>query len=161
MARLLILYLLLEGARSAYELKRVLASPYLTFWFRIEDPSIYSALKTLAKNGYATAKKSGRATRYRVMRKGVEEFDMALEQAWETGEGRVFDAALAVSGDLPSDELGELMARRQVQLERRLEQLHVLKDGAMSSLLARKEQAFLETEITWLQQEQDKAACAG
>lgn len=160
MTRLLILYLLLEGDRSAYEIKQTLSSPYVAHWFRIEDASIYSALKTLTKNGFATSKQVGRATRYRISRKGTQEYEMALAKAWEAGEGRSFDAALAASGDLPKEELSEFFALRLTYLQGRLAQFTAVKDGAMSAMLARREQMALECELSWLERERQGLANA-
>lgn len=156
MNRLLILYLLLEGDRSAYEIKQVLVSPYLRFWFHVEDPSIYSALKTLAKNGFATARRVGRATSYRITRKGVREFETSLRVAWETGDAKTFESALAVSGDMARAELKVVVERRLSFLEQRVDQLAGIRLGAMSPLLARKEQVSLDAEIRWLRQEQSR-----
>lgn len=154
MSRLLVLYLLLEGARSGYDIKRVLASPHLRFWFEVEDPSIYSALKTLAKNGLAKALTSERATKYRLSAKGAKAFDSALEDAWRSRDPRVFEAALAVCGDLPKKELQRLIDRRLVELQERSDRFRALQAGALSQLLARRTETLLAAELDWLTSEQ-------
>ncbi len=150
MTRLLILYLLLEGERSAYDVKRILSSPYIAYWFVLEDPSIYSALKTLAKNGFAKARKAGRATTYRITRAGAAEFETCLNRAWASNDEKEFQAALAVSPDLTADELRQRLQARLSQSKNRLEQLRAIKAGAMSPILAGREERLLQAECNWL-----------
>ena len=153
MVRMLILYLLMEGSRSGYDLKRILAQPYISYWFSTEDPSIYSALKTLARSGYAKAKREGRATKYRITRKGVEDFEAAVREAWVAGEGRMFEAALAVTSDLPQAELAEAIDGRTTYLTGKLQALEAIAPGALSELLVRRERALLAAELDWLADE--------
>lgn len=152
MARLLILYLLLEGERSAYDVKQILSSPFVSYWFTLADPSIYSALKTLAKNGFANSRKSGRATTYRITKKGVVEFKTCLERAWKSNDEKEFLAALAVSPDLTARDLRQHLEDRVGLAQTRYEQLQAIKSGAMSSLLASREEFLLNAEREWLRE---------
>ena len=142
----------MEGERSAYDLKRVLSSPYVSFWFSLEDPSIYSALKTLAKNGFAKARKNGRATSYQITKAGVSEFEACLDRAWRAKDEREFKAAMAVSPDLTKRELQSRLAARLQQTELQLERLRAIKAGAISPLLASREEHLLEAECAWLRE---------
>ena len=150
MARLLILYLLLEGERSAYDVKRVLRDPGVGFWFALEDASIYSALKTLARNGCANTTKNGRATTYHITKAGVAEFGACLDRAWASSDEREFRAALAVSPDLTKHQLKQRLEARLQLTESRLERLRAIKSGAMSAQLASHEEHQLEAACQWL-----------
>ena len=51
MARLLVLWLLSERSSYGYEIKKALGGQGTALWFRLDDASIYSALRTLTKHG--------------------------------------------------------------------------------------------------------------
>lgn len=153
MVRMLVLYLLMEGALSGYDVKQVLSRSFVRFWFPVEDASIYSALKTLAGNGLATASKQGRAVKYRITKRGAAELAAMTDGAWESANNQVANAALAVSGDMPKPTLKDGLMRRLDALRQRRAELESLRRGALSALLARREEALLNAEIDWLETE--------
>ena len=140
-------------AITATDIKRVLASPYVAFWLGAKDASIYSALKTMARQGLARVIDSDRATRYEITPLGVAEFERCRGAAWQAQDERLFETALAVSGDLSSEEKRQALARRREQLELASDRLQGLKAGAMSQLLVRREEALLAAELQWLGRE--------
>ena len=48
MARLLVLWLLAEGPLHGYRIQKILGDPGLAFWFRVEDASIFTRLRSMA-----------------------------------------------------------------------------------------------------------------
>ena len=88
MARLLVLWLLNERPMHGYEIKKSLSDAGMRFWFGLEDASIYSVLRTLAKHGYAVAsapEQQGNRparTRYEITTEGRRHYRQLLEQAY-------------------------------------------------------------------------------
>lgn len=160
MIRVLLLYLLTEEGQSAYDLKRILSRSSMRFWFPVEDPSIYSGLRTLLGLGYiredkANARKS-RAKRYTITKAGLEYLERLTQESWRGPVEPVlskFEAALATSGDMMRSELRVELDHRLMSVERRIAELRAVERGAISPLLARREEKLLEAERSWLQEE--------
>ena len=153
MTRILILYLLLEGARSGYELKRIVSRPFVRFWFRIEDASIYSSLKTLARRGLAKTSHADRAVHYDITRDGVAHYEALCEEAWGGENALNFQAALAVCSGVSHAKLARLFRNRRHLMVERGKQLETLKLGALSEPLARREHRLIKAEVAWLDDE--------
>jgi len=162
MTRLLILWLLAERPMHGYRIRKTLSAPALAFWFHIEDASIYSMLRTLAKTGLATAepeKETDHArprTRYRITRAGRAALRRGLITAWRNHhpDSSPYPAALAALDELEKPEIAVLITARLTMLRSRRTELDKSAAGAPSALLARRAAALLDAEIAWLQSEQ-------
>ena len=161
--RLLILWLLSEGPRHGYRLKSILTDPGFAFWFPIEDASIYAMLRSLVKQGLARVAGEERdgnrpsRTLYRITADGRAALAHDLAGAWDgvADNGRPIHAVLAARDEFEAGDIAAgLKARRHALLSRRahLKSLHL---RAPSPLLARREAALLDAEITWANHELD------
>jgi len=161
MTRILILWLLGEQPLHGYRIQKILRAPELAFWFRIEDASIYSMLRTLTKHGFTEAEDerpdSGgpQRTIYGITPAGRRELRRCLEATWRSlGGGRSpFSAALAAIDEFEAREIDALMIARKAALEGRRAQLLDVERSAPSGLLARREAAMLDAEISWTARE--------
>ncbi|MEM7221699.1 MAG: helix-turn-helix transcriptional regulator [Pseudomonadota bacterium] len=155
--RLLILWLLSEGPLHGYRIRKILSAPGLAFWFRIEDASIYSMLRGLVRQGFATAQE-GTPTAYRITRAGRSELSRCIERAWrgQTNAKEPLCAALAAADELEADEIRDFLEARKAVLGARRAQLVKLAPAAPSGLLARREKALLSAEIAWLDAELER-----
>ena len=88
MTKLLILWLLAEMPMHGYRIKKILCAPELAFWFRLEDASIYSMLRSLVKQGLARPsgdeEGENRQTRslYAITPDGRQALNEGLRTAW-------------------------------------------------------------------------------
>lgn len=163
MTRILILWLLGEQPLHGYRIQKILASPGLAFWFRIEDASIYSMLRTLTKHGFTEAEEIRQEgggpprTMYGITPDGRRELRRCLEAAWQTvrGDQNRICAALAAIDEFESGEVTALMATHKTALEGRLARLRSVERSAPSGLLARREAAMIDAEINWITREMD------
>lgn len=159
--RILVLWLLAERPLHGYRIRTILAAPAFAQWFRIEDASIYSMLRSLVRQGLAQSEGEERAgkrpsrTVYRITRAGRRELRTCLETAWREPQ-RVSDpvnAALAAVDELEAKEIRDLLRQRLDALEERHATLQRLWPSAPSSLLARREEMLLQAEINWIRGE--------
>ncbi len=161
MTRILILWLLGEQPLHGYRIQKILGAPQLAFWFRIEDASIYSMLRTLTKHGFARAEEDRRdgggpqRTIYGITPAGRRELRRCLEVTWRSLSGgrSPFSAALAAIDEFEAREIDALMNARKAALEGRRAELLVVERSAPSGLLARREAALLDAEISWIARE--------
>ena len=161
MTLILILWLLGEQPLHGYRIQKILRAPELAFWFRIEDASIYSMLRTLTKHGFTEAEDerpdSGGPQRriYGITSAGRRELRRCLEAAWQTvnSSRNPVCAALAAIDEFESGEIDALMDARKAALEGRRAQLLDVERSAPSGLLARREAALLDAEISWIARE--------
>ena len=164
MTRLLILWLLAERPLHGYRIQKILGDPGLAFWFRIEDASIYSMLRSLVKGGFARVQGEEQAgqgpsrTVYRVTPAGRKELRRLLDSAWQTLEPsrELFCAGLAAADELEAEEIRYLLAERAAALQERRTRLDSVARSAPSGLLARREAALLDAEIAWLEKEKHR-----
>ena len=159
--RLLILWLLSEAPRHGYRIKSILTDPGFAFWFPIEDASIYAMLRSLVKQGlarFAGEERDGNRpsrTLYRITPEGRAALAADLTSAWDgvTDNGRPIHAVLAARDEFEPDEIASgLKARHRALLSRR-DHLRAMHRRAPSPLLARREAALLDAEITWAESE--------
>ena len=161
MTRILILWLLNEQPLHGYRIQKILGAPELAFWFRIEDASIYSMLRTLAKHGFTRAEEDRRdgggpqRTIHGITPAGRRELRRCLEAAWRSlGGGRSrFSAARAAIAEFEAREIAALMTARKAALEGRRARLRGVERSAPSRLLARREAALLDAELSWIARE--------
>ncbi len=161
MTRILILWLLGEQPLHGYRIQKILGAPQLAFWFRIEDASIYSMLRTLTKHGFARAEEDRRdgggpqRTVYGITPAGRRELRRCLEATWRSLSGgrSPFLAALAAIDEFEAREIDALMNARKAALEGRRAELLGVERSAPSGLLARREAAMLDAEISWIARE--------
>ncbi len=163
MTRILILWLLGEQPLHGYRIQKILRAPELAFWFRIEDASIYSMLRTLTKHGFTEAEDerpdSGGPQRriYGITSAGRRELRRCLEAAWQTvsSSRNPVCAALAAIDEFESGEIDALMDARKAALEGRLARIRSVEKTAPAGLLARREAAMIDAEINWIEREMD------
>ena len=161
MTRILILWLLGEQPLHGYRIQKILGAPQLAFWFRIEDASIYSMLRTLTKHGFARAEQDRQdgggpqRTIYAITPAGRHELRRCLEATWQSSGGgqSPFSAALAAIDEFEAREIDTLMDARKAALEGRRTRLLAIERSAPSGLLARREAAMLDAEISWIARE--------
>lgn len=125
-----------------YDVRRELQSWRLDEWTNSQPGSVYSALKTLERDGLlAVVDRTAGAghpdrTEYTVTGEGEKEFKLMLRSAWWTVESSAepLVPALSLMVFLPRDELVAALAARANQLEAKLDQMRFLRgsirDGA-------------------------------
>jgi DNA-binding PadR family transcriptional regulator len=158
MARLLILWLLAEQPLHGYRIKRILEDEAYAFWFAIEFTSIYSALRTLVKQGHVeetgSDQQGARPERmgYRITADGRAHLRDLLCKAWAATPvfGDPFQMAIAATAELPADEVGELRKQRQAALTLRLKHCRALRRAALSPAMVDRGSALIAAEIKWL-----------
>jgi DNA-binding PadR family transcriptional regulator len=161
LTRLLVLWLLTEGPLHGYAVRRALADPGLGFWFRVEDASIYSVLRTLVRRGLARVAGSERRgrrperTRFEVTAAGRTHYRALLREALRVPRPAADPllVALAAEGDLDEAEVVRLLGERTAALRARRARLATLARAAPSRALVERERALLGTEIRWLERE--------
>ncbi len=164
MTRILILWLLGEQPLHGYRIQKILGARQLAFWFRIEDASIYSMLRTLTKHGFARAEEDRQRgggpqrTIYGITPAGRRELRRCLEAAWRSlgGGQSPYSAALAAIDEFEAREVDALMGTRKAALEGRRARLLAVERSAPSGLLARREAALLDAEISWVAREMER-----
>jgi DNA-binding PadR family transcriptional regulator len=160
MARLLVLWLLSEHPMHGYQIKKALSDDGMAFWFALEDASIYSVLRTLAKNGYAeelpTEQHGNRPprTRYRITRSGRRFYRHLLADALAnpTMPTAPIDVALAARGDLDSNAVSEALATRSKSLHVLEAQIESARSAAPAAAIVDRNLALVRAELSWLGQ---------
>ncbi len=158
MARLLVLWLLSERSSYGYEIKKALGDEASSFWFPLEDASIYSALRTMTKHGHVRevgTEQDGRRpprTRYAITAQGRRHYRQLLIDALATPILPVsaVDIALAARGDLPPTDVGEALARRAKSLDEIAARIDSLRSATPSPEIANRNLALVEAERAWL-----------
>lgn len=156
--RLVILWLLSESPLHGYQVKRILSDPGLQFWFPIEFGSIYSVLRSLAKEGYvreAAVERAGRRprrTRYAITPRGRQYFAALLREAWRRPHSptQPIDLALAARPELAEEELPEILAARREALQDRLGEIERIRRSAPSAEMVERARILTEAELHWL-----------
>ncbi len=160
MARLLVLWLLSERSSYGYEIKKALGDEATSFWFSLDDASIYSALRTLTKHGHARevgVERDGRRprrTRYAITSQGRRHYRELLVEALATPMLPVapIDVALAARGDLDPATVGEALARRAASLDDLATTIDAVRPGTPSAEIANRNAAIVDAERRWLDQ---------
>jgi len=155
--RLLILWLLTEGPMHGYGIKRILTGDGLNFWFPVEDASIYSALRTLLKQGLVRSAGKGRHgarprhERFAITPAGRREYGRLLPLALagvSPPEGAV-NAALAAEHDFPQGGVDAALRQREQVVAARLQMLDAAARATPSALMVERERALLQAELQW------------
>lgn len=160
MARLLVLWLLNERAMHGYQIKKALTDEGMALWFRLEDASIYSVLRTLAKNGFATeeadetSKTARPRTVYRITPDGRRLYQSLLVEALATPASSVgpIDVALSARGDLAPTAVSGALADRGKRLQERAAAMDDARRAAPSTAMVDRNIALVRAEIGWLGQ---------
>ena len=125
-----------------YDVRRELMSWQLDAWMNLQPGSIYSALKTLERDGHITVtsreRSAGRPerTEYVLTAEGHKEFSQLLRTAWWTVEGGTAPIipALTMMPFMERDELIAALQSRASQLAGQLQELKfvraTIRDGA-------------------------------
>jgi DNA-binding PadR family transcriptional regulator len=158
MARLLVLWILSERACHGYEIKKALSDEGTAFWFGLDDTSIYSALRTLVKLGYArevgTERDGARPprTRYEITPDGRAHYRDLLVEALATPRlpTAPIDVALAANGDLDETTVRDALARRAAALEELEAGIRRSAQAAPSPQIAARNAALVDAERAWL-----------
>lgn len=158
MARLLVLWILSEHPMHGYQIKKALSDEGMSFWFGLEDASIYSVLRTLAKNGYAQELPSEQAgnrprrTRYRITPAGRRYYRNLLAEALAqpTPSIAAVDVALAARGDLDSATVSEALATRTKSLHELEAQIEAARAAAPAPAMVDRNLALVRAELAWL-----------
>jgi DNA-binding PadR family transcriptional regulator len=156
---LLVLWLLAEQPHHGYSIRKVLSDAGLSFWFPIEDASIYSMLRSLVKAGFARELRSEREGRrprrtlYAITVEGREHYADLLRRAWREAASITdpVQVAFAAHGDLPDQEVEQLAQERATALRVRLKHLAELRTAAPAVEMADRETARVSAELDWLQ----------
>lgn len=159
MVRLLILWLLSERPLHGYRIKKILEDGGLAFWYPVEFASIYSALRTLAKEGWVieeeTEREGGRPprTRYRITPSGRDHYRELLRRAWSEAphHRHPIDVACAAGGDLEDREVLELLQRRAANLVIRSGEIDAAERASPSWLLVERARRLTAAEADWTQ----------
>lgn len=158
MARLLVLWLLSEQPMHGYQIKKALSDDGMAFWFGLEDASIYSALRTLTKNGYAqelpTEQPGNRPprTRYRITASGRQHYRYLLTEALKhpTPPIAAIDVALAARGDLDATTISEALATRTKSLHTLEEKIEAARSAAPATAIVDRNLTLVRAELRWL-----------
>lgn len=158
MARLLVLWILSERASYGYQIKKALTDGGMAFWFGLDDTSIYSALRTLVKLGYATeagTEQDGARpprTRYRITPEGRAHYRELLAEALAAPRLQVapIDVALAAAGDLDTATVSEALGRRAAELGDLLAGIERAAAAAPSRSIVERNRVLIEAELAWL-----------
>jgi DNA-binding PadR family transcriptional regulator len=168
--RLLILGILTDKPRHGYDIRRELELWDAEQWANIAYGSIYSALSTLAKDGYIepvnsdnTEKKHPTArTEYAITERGRGEFERLLREYWWTPKPIIdpFQAALTFMHKMPRDELLAALRYRAESLRPVTNALDYMIKGKMSNPSTprhiaesvRLSVAHMETELRWIEE---------
>ena len=158
LTRMLILWLLSEQPLHGYRIKRILGDDAMSFWFPVQDASIYSVLRSLLKNGYAkiaaTEREGNRPerTRYGITKKGRGYLRTLLRKAWVSPPSPAdsIHLALAARSELEEDEILDHLKERQVALESRMKELDILRRSAPAISIVDRQRALTEAELKWV-----------
>lgn len=162
MTRLLVLWLLSERPLYGYEITRSLSDSGMRFWFAVEEASIYSVLRTLARNGYAVEQvedgDTGRPRRrYTITAAGRAYHRELLREALADPVLRAdpVDVALAASADLTPGEVRDLLAQRAATLRALLVGIERNARAAPDEAIVRRRRALAAAELAWLETHQE------
>lgn len=141
-----------------YEIKKALADAGMSFWFALEDASIYSVLRTLAKRGYARELGLERVgsrperRRYAITESGRGYYRDLLVDALATVALPVapVDVALAARGDLAADVVAEALDARRAALARLGDMIERHRRAAPSGAIADRAHGLVQAEQQWL-----------
>lgn len=140
-----------------YGIKQILRGDGLDFWFPVEDASIYSALRTLLKQGLVRRAGTGRHGArprhelYAITPAGRREYRRLLPVALaglSPPEGAI-NAALAAEHDFEPDGLPATLRLREQAIAGRLETLESVARATPSALMVERERALLQAELRW------------
>lgn len=111
-----------------YDVRRELISWRLEEWTNVRTGSIYSALKTLHKDGLVTTEDDAahpERTRYRMTAEGEKEFHLLLREAWWrwSPAAEPLVPALTMMPAMPREELRAAVEARIRQLQGTLAEL--------------------------------------
>jgi DNA-binding PadR family transcriptional regulator len=156
---LLVLWLLAEQPHHGYSIRKILSDAGLSFWFPVEDASIYSMLRSLVKGGFARELRSEREGRrpkrtlYAITPEGRAHYAELLRRAWRETASITdpVQVAFAAHGDLPDREVEQLAQDRAASLRARLERISELRTAAPAQEMADRETARVRAELNWLQ----------
>jgi DNA-binding PadR family transcriptional regulator len=158
MSRLLVLWLLAERSSYGYEIKKSLTDAGMAFWFALEDASIYSALRTLVRHGYASEvgveQDPGRPqrTRYAITPAGRRHYQDLLKAGAATVSLPVagLDVVLAAQGDLSASELQLALETRRSGLLALIAGIDRERGACPHPAIADRNRALLAAELRWL-----------
>ena len=168
--RLLILGILTDKPRHGYDIRRELELWDAEQWANIAYGSIYSALNTLAKDGYIEAvnaasteqKRPTARTEYAITPRGQGEFERLLREYWWTPKPMIdpFQAALTFMHKMPRDELLAALHYRADALRPVTRSLEYVIKGKMGNPSTprhiaesvRLTFAHMETELRWIEE---------
>jgi DNA-binding PadR family transcriptional regulator len=158
MARLLVLWILSERACHGYEIKKALSDQGTAFWFGLDDTSIYSALRTLVKLGFArelgTEREGARPprTRYEITPGGRAHYRELLVEALATPRlpTAPIDVALAANGDLDEATVRAALTRRAAALDELADRIRRAAAAAPSRHIVERNRALVDAERAWL-----------
>lgn len=159
LTRLVVLWLLSEGALHGYRIKRILEDPGLRFWFPVEYASIYSVLRTMVKDGLVriqSVEREGRRpirTRYAITGAGRRHFAELLERAWRLPPDPAdpIQLALAAQPELGEERVKVLIDERAEALRQRLDQLEGMARSAPAGDMVSRQVALTQAELLWLE----------
>jgi DNA-binding PadR family transcriptional regulator len=132
----------------------------MAFWFGLEEASIYSVLRTLAKNGHAKElpiEQPGnrpQRTRYAITASGRRYYRALLVEALTTTAIPVtpFDVALAARGDLDPTTVSESIAQRLKSLHELEADIARAATSSPSRAMVDRNLAVVRAERLWLEQ---------
>jgi DNA-binding PadR family transcriptional regulator len=157
MTRMVILWLLSEGPLHGYRIRSILEDEALNFWFPIDPGSIYTVLRTLAKNEYiaeVAVEQEGlrpQRTKYRITRAGRKHLAALLEEAWRQppGIGDPMQMALAAQSELDKERVDELFRERVGLLAERVAALEAVARSAPAPEMVARQLALTKAELDW------------
>lgn len=140
-----------------YQIKKSLGDRGMRFWFHVEDASIYSALRTLVRLGYAVEEDGDRAARtrprtvYSLTDSGRAHYDELLRQAIADvpSFAAAIDVVACADGDLDPSDVTRQLAARAERLSERIEELARIARSAPNPSLVDRHRAHLQVELTW------------
>jgi DNA-binding PadR family transcriptional regulator len=152
------MWLLSERPHHGYRIKKILSDEGLRFWFPLDDASIYSMLRSLVREGFATevvTERDGRRpprTVFAITPAGRRHYEDLLRAAWRNAAPQAdpIQLALAATGDLPDDEVAELADEREQALRARLDELISVRSTAPANAMVDRERARIAGELDWL-----------
>jgi len=156
-ARLLVLWLLNERPMHGYQIKKALADDGMAFWFALEDASIYSVLRTLAKKGYVVERAETGSVRprtvYRITPEGRTYYQTLLANALAVPSSTVgpIDVALSARGDLDPTTISSSLAARGKHLHEQMAEMERGRRAAPSNAMVDRNLALVRAEVEWLE----------
>jgi DNA-binding PadR family transcriptional regulator len=157
MVRLLILWLLAEQPLHGYRIKKILEDDGMKFWYPVEFASIYSALRTLAKDGHVIEEPSEQEgnrpprSRYRITKGGRDLYEELLIAAWSDAprHRHPVDVAAAAGGDLGREKILAALSERQIGLANIQAEIVRAQKAAPSALIVERARLLSTAEHRW------------